>query len=225
MQTKNLNTFRITHFNGSVEEISAVDMAQALANTGIAETTSPVVSAVRTKTNVKTLVDDAPTVVYFTASVATGGGGSIATPASGTVHVGDSLTLKAIPARNYTFVNWKMNGEIISTAEEFLYTIPELADGEESAVFTAEFKLSDVSYTATVSPAGASGAGCLAFPASGTVQANSSLGLIAVGATGYTFSHWERNGASISTNVQLATTVEPLAEGESSAVYTAVFTE
>lgn len=224
MQTKVYNSYRITHKNGNVEEVIAPSLVDALENMEISEDYSPVLQTYMTAEGVRTLVSDFPAEVPFTSVVAEGAGGSIATPLSGTIHVGDTLSFKAIPARNYIFVNWKMNGTVVSEEAEFVYTMPEL-HGEASAVFTATFKLADVSWTSEVSPAEATGAGCVAFPASGTIQANGTLGLIAVEAEGYTFDHWERNGESIGTNKILSTEVTPLAENETECVYTAVFTE
>lgn len=222
MQFKNLSTFKITHENGMAEAINAEDAEQAVANTTIAD--SPVVALLRTAKNVKTLVEDEPTVITFT-SVTESGGGSIATPASGTIHVGDAIALKAIAERNYEFDCWKMNDKVISDSAELSYTIPELEEGEELVVFTAVFRLADIEWEANVSPDGAGTAGCLAFPTEGEIEANGSLDLIAIEGDGFTFDHWERNGQSIGTNKILNATVTPLAVGEASCVYTAVFTE
>ena len=221
MQYKNLSTFKITHENGMAEYLNALNAEEAVSN--VDETLSPIVSLLRTAKNVRTLVDELPRTVTFT-SVISGGTGSIATPASGTIHVGDQITLQAVPAENYEFVEWQMDGVKIGDNSSMLFEIPELEEGAESVVFTAVVKLADVAWTSTVSPEGASSAGCVAFPESGSIEANGTLGLIAVEAEGYTFDHWERNGTSIGTNKILETTVTPLAEGEASCVYTAVFT-
>lgn len=222
MQYKNLSTFKITHENGLAETINAEDAEQAVANVMITE--SPVVAVLRTAKDVKTLVADDPKVVTFSATTQ-GGGGSIATPASGTVHVGDIIALKAIAERNYEFECWKMNDVVISDDAELAYTIPELEEGEELIVFTAVFHLANIEWSAVVSPEGAGTAGCLAFPTEGEVEANGSLDLIAIEGTGFTFDHWERNGQSIGTNKILNATVTPLAVGEANCVYTAIFTE
>lgn len=221
MQTKLLNTFKITHENNIVTFISAEDAEQAVANV---DKTSPVISLLRTAKNVKVLVADDPTVLNFNSTV-TGGSGSIATPASGELHVGDSITLKCIPERNYEFVCWKMNGNVISENAEVLFTIPEVEEGVELISFEAVVKLSDIEWLATVSPEEAGTAGCLAFPTEGEIEANNTIDLIAIEKEGYVFDHWERNGESIGTNKILNATVTPLAVGEASCVYTAVFTE
>lgn len=225
MQTKVYNAYRITHKNGSVEEINAVDLVQALENMETPDTESKVVQAFLIKENVRTLVADEPSEIYFTSVVAENGGGSIATPASGKIHAGDQLQFKAIPARNYEFISWKLNNEVISEEATMNFTMPELESGLDTAIFTATFRLAPVSWTTSVLPAGAGTAGCLAFPTSGETEANSQGEFLAVAKEGWTFDHWESNGASISDNELLQIEVRPLAEGETERVYTAVFTE
>lgn len=223
MQTKVFNAYRITHKNGSVEDINALDLVQALENMETPDTESKVIQAFLVKENVRTLVEDEPAEIIFSAIVAEGGTGSIATPASGKVHVGDKIALKAIPARTFTFVNWKLNGEVISEEADLVFTMPKL-ENLDTAVFVATFRLADVSWTSNVLPNEASVAGSIAFPAHGTTEANKELVLLAVPSEGYTFNHWERNGVNISDSRLLKTEVTPLSEKEESAVYTAVFT-
>ncbi len=225
MQTKAYNAYRITHKNGSVEDINALDLVQALENMETPDTESRVLQAFLVKENVRTLVEDEKAEIIFSAIVAENGGGSVATPASGKIHVGDEIQLKAIPVRNYEFVSWALNGVKISEEAVVNFIMPELSSGVDTAVFTATFKLADVAWTSEVSPESASTAGCVAFPLSGSAEANSELSLIAVEATGFTFDHWERNGESIGTNKILTSTVTPLAETETACKYTAVFTK
>lgn len=224
MQTRELNSYQISHKNGSIENINAETLVQALENMEISEEYSPVVQTYLKEEGVRTLVADVPAEVIFSANVAEGGGGSIATPSSGKVHVGDQLAFKAIPARNYTFVSWTLNGVVISTNADMLYTIPELPQGMTSAMFVANFALAPVNWTTQVSPAEATGDGAVAFPPSGTTPANGTVSAIAVNSDNYTFDHWERNGESVGTNKILEAEATPLAEGESACIYTAVFT-
>lgn len=224
MQTKVFNAYKITHKNGSVEDINALDLVQALENMEIPETESPVIQVFLVKEGIRTLVEDEPAEITFTAVVAENGGGSIATPASGKIHVGDILQFKAIPARNYEFVSWKLNDVEISKEATVNLVMPELQNGINTAVFVATFKLADVEWTTEVSPAEASTAGCIAFPTSGSSEANAEAEFLAVTKEGFTFDHWEVNGQSVSENDLLQTTVTPLAEGESARVYKAVFT-
>ena len=99
----------------------------------------------------------------------------------------------------------------------------DIAKYSQSTI-TAVFELAKVKWTSKVMPEEASGDGCIAFPLSGTSEANAELQLLAVGSENYKFDHWERNGESISTNKLAITTVTPLAEVEASAEYVAVFT-
>ena len=224
MQTKLYNAYRITHKNGSVETINAENLVEALNHMGIDELTSPVLQTYMEAEGIRTLVADMPAEVPFTAVVSEGSGGSIATPVSGTVHVGDQLAFKAVPARNYVFKNWKLNDAVISEDAEFVFTFPDL-HGEASAVFKATFALAPVSWTTAVSPAEATSDGARTFPASGVTPADGTVSAIAIDSENYEFSHWERNGENVGANKELSAEAVPLAEGEASAVYTAVFTE
>lgn len=224
MQTKLYNSYRITHKSGSVEEINAENLIEALKNSAIDEAFDPVLQTFMYAEGIKTLVAGIPAEVPFTAVVSEGAGGSIATPASGTVHVGDQLTLKAIPARNYRFVNWKMNGKVISDVAEFVFIFPEL-NGEASAVFTATFEKAPVQWATAVSPAEATGDGAMTFPSSGETPADGTVSAIAVESENYRFDHWERNGVSVGTNKVLSAPADEPAEGETSVVYTAIYTE
>ena len=223
MQTKVFNAYRITHKNGSVEDINALDLIQALENMEIPETESPVLQTFLIKEGIRTLVEDEKAEIAFTAIVAESGGGSIATPAAGRIHVGDMVQFKAVPDRNYEFVSWELNGVKISEEATINLVMPELQGGVDTAVFVATFKLADVAWTSAVEPAEASAAGCIAFPTSGTTAANGSLELLAVAKDGFEFDHWERNGTSLSENELATVEVAPLAEGEQACVFKAVF--
>ena len=223
MQSKNYNAYRITHKDGSIEDINAVDLIQALENMDVQEMESKVIQAFLVKENVRTLVEDEKTEIFFSTIVAENGGGSIATPASGRIHVGDMIQLKAIPARNYEFVSWKLNDVKISEEAVVNLLMPELSAGVDTAVFTATFKLADVAWTTAIEPSEASTAGCIAFPTLGISEANAKTEFLAVAKEGFTFDHWEVNGESVSTNELLQTAVTSLAEGESARVYKAVF--
>ncbi len=224
MQTKSYNQYRITHKNGEAETINAESLIEALKNMTISEEHSPVLQTYMEEEGIRTLVADIPAEVPFTAVVSEGAGGSIATPVSGTVHVGDKVAFKAVPTRNYVFKNWKLNNVIISEDAEFVCIFPDL-HGEASAVFKATFELAPVNWSAEVSPAEATSAGVTVFPPSGVSPANGNVGIIAVEKDGWTFDHWKRNGETVGTNAILSAQATPLAEGETSAVYTAVFTE
>lgn len=224
MQTKLLNAYRITHKDGSVENINAENLVEALNNMEIAESFSPVLQTYMVEEGIRTLVADMPSEVPFTSVVNDTAGGSIATPLSGKVHVGDQISFKAVPARNYVFKNWKLNDVVVSEEASFIMTFPEL-HGEASAVFKATFEPAPVEWTTAVSPAEATGDGAVTFPASGVTPADGTVSAIAVDSEHYTFDHWERNGVSVGTNKILSAEAEEPAEGETEVIYTAVFTE
>ena len=223
MQTKKLNSYKITYKNGEVKNINASCMIEALASEG--KKPFPAIQVFMTQEEVDTAIGCLPDEIIFTSVVADNGGGSIATPASGKVHAGDTLAFRAIPDKGYNFVSWSRDGTILSTEESFVYEMETLHEGETSAVFTATFKKSPVSWTSTVSPEEATGEGCVAFPAGGVTEDGENVSLIAVAKGSYTFVRWERNGVELGTNEILETTASQLEDGEESVVYTAVFTE
>ena len=224
MQSKLYNSYRITHKSGAVEEINAENLIEALSSMSIKEEFDPVLQTYMYAQGIRTLVADIPAEVPFTSVVNEEGGGSIATPLSGTIHVGDQLSFKAIPARNYVFENWKMNDVVVSEEASFVLTMPEL-NGEASAVFKATFAKAPVNWTTAVSPAEATGDGAMTFPASGVTPAEGIVSAIAVNSEHYVFDHWERNGVNVGDNKVLSAEATEPAEGETSVIYTAVFTE
>lgn len=223
MQKIILNQYRLTHKNGAVETVAARDMTEAIASMETPESVSILSQADMVSEAVSSYVPSLPMEVPFEVSVS-GGGGSTATPASGTVHAGDQISLRAIADAGYVIEGWYRSGRKLSSEAAFVYTMEPLAEGETSAHISAVFARAPVAWTASVSPAGASTAGCLAFPPSGVNPAGSELSLIAVAETGWTFDHWERDGVSIGTNRILTAAVAPVT-GTESAEYVAVFTE
>lgn len=222
MQIKYLNSYRITHENGVAETVNSETLIDALENLTVSEDTSLVLKVFMEKTGIKTLSDDEVSSVPFT-SIVTDAGGSIASPASGTIHVGDTLAFLAIPDDNYAFVKWAKNGETISTEASFVYTMEALPDDDSSFIFEAVFELKDLAWVTAVSPEEATSAGCMTFPASGSTEIGSDASMIAITADGYTFDHWERDGESIGSTKQLDIAVEALGSDETACIYTAVF--
>ena len=82
----------------------------------------------------------------------------------------------------------------------------------------------DVAFTSrAVLTDGTEAAGCKTYPEAFTIGAGDSIVLSAVPAAGYTFTSWSRNGAVLSAEAVAKVTVTPLAEGETAAVYKALF--
>jgi hypothetical protein len=229
MVFKDFNSYSIIHSDGRIEQLNAESMEQVLQNMEVPESESPVARCLLVQEGVRTLVSEIelPKEIVFTAVVDNNSvqGGSIATPASGHIHIGDEIQLRAVPARNYRFVSWSRNGQFIGNTEILNYVMTPLVDGEDSAIFTATFELAPVSWTTEIEPPQATGTGCIAFPTTGTTPANAPTEFLAVASEQYAFSHWERHGEELSTNklFQLDE-VKPLADDEFSAVYKAVFT-
>ena len=154
MQIKKLNSYRITFKNGKIENINAQNIIEALEN--VTQKDSPVVQVFMRAEGVDTVAEELPPEIFFTSVVAENAGGSIATPASGKVHEGDSLAFKAIADTGYVFVSWSRNGEVISQEPSFIYEMKALAEGEDTAVFTATFKKAPISWVSGVAPEGIS---------------------------------------------------------------------
>lgn len=224
MQTKSFNQYDITHKNGSVERVCAENLITALEHMEVEESFSPVVQTFMSEEAVRTLIDDLPAEVVFTATTSDPESGCVATPSTGKVHIGDYVSLQAVAERGYTFVDWKLNGKTISTNPSLQFTFTEAdLNGATTAVFVANFALTPVTWVTEVAPSAGTGEGLVAFPARGTTQVGATAEMIAVEAEGYTFDHWECNGENIGTNKILSITMTSLAETESERIYKAVF--
>lgn len=223
MSIKSLNNYRITHKNGVTEDVSAPSLIEALNNLEVPEANSIVQQTYLTAEGVRTVVDESEE-IPFTATANDETAGHIVTPASGIIHAGDEIALRAIPAsEGYGFVEWQRNGERIATVSSILYKMTALSDGEVSAVFTAVFEKLPVAWESAVSPDTAGGAGCLAFPESGMVNAGDTLQLLAVAGTGYVFTEWQDvNGNVVGTDARL--NVDDMQYSADGHKYTAVFT-
>ena len=64
----------------------------------------------------------------------------------------------------------------------------------------------------------------MTFPANGVTPAEGTVSAIAVNSEHYVFDHWERNGVNVGDNKVLSAEATEPAEGETSVIYTAVFT-
>lgn len=229
MQYKNLNTYVVTHKDSTTERINAENVNQVVENLTSPDTAENPVTRIlmQTPNAIRTPMPELPDEITFTATVVGDpDSGSIATPSQGTIHVGDEIQLKAVAARNYRFVHWKRNDEVISLEPDFLYTMTALIDGEDFAAFTATFELDDIHWSTATSPDEATGDGCFAFPTSGVTPANTAQEFLAVEKVGWHFDHWERNGENVGGNSLLQLeSIPPLADNETQVIYMAVFTE
>lgn len=219
MTTRDLNTYRLTFKDGTTESINATGLVQAIENASKDDAVVPIVQTFMTAQGVATVVEELPTEVLFTAVVADPAGGSIATPANGSIHVGDSISLRAIPATGWQFVRWERNGEVIGTEEILTYEMSPLSEGEDTCVFVAVFAESERKCSLSVSPADATGDGCMAFPPKLSVLPGQEVSAVAVTGEGWKFDRWERDGETVGTHIVLAADATDALEQE----YVAVF--
>ena len=115
---------------------------------------------------------------------------------SGTFAYGSTATLTAAAATGYTFANWTVNGEVVSTEPTYAFTVM----GTQELV--ANFNPNTHYIIAMVDPVD-----------SGTVTGVNAYGygstatLTATPATGYTFTHWTDNDEVVCTEATYSFTV------------------
>ena len=124
--------------------------------------------------------------------------GSTPGTTSGTYTYGQSCTVHANPAANYTFTNWKEGGAVVSSNANYTFTVTS------SRTLVANFNYNPPTYTITVSSDPTNGGTVMG---GGTYQQGQSCTLIATANTGYVFDHWTRNGTNISGGTNLTFTV------------------
>jgi len=111
---------------------------------------------------------------------------------AGIYTIGSNCTLTATPHTGYSFVNWKKNGNVVSTNPSYSFTVAE------SAQYTAHFVINSYAVNATAFPEeGGTVSGAHAYTHGSTAT------LTATAAEGYTFVNWTENGAVISTSPTL----------------------
>ena len=118
-------------------------------------------------------------------------GGS--TAGGGTFTYGSQATVTASPAVGYDFLNWKENGNIVSTSPEYSFNV------ESNRNLTAHFVLQQFSVSLNASPlAGGtvSGGGSYNYGTTALVNAEA--------AAGWNFENWTENGNVVSTVAQYA---------------------
>ena len=132
-------------------------------------------------------------------------GGTVA--GGGTYTYGQSCTVSATPATGYTFVNWRENGNHVTSQAEYTFTVT--GDRTLMACFSSQ----SFEITATADPTtGGTISGV------GSYQYGSTCTLTATANNGYTFVNWTKDGTQVSTNPTYSFTVTE------SATYVAHFT-
>ncbi len=101
---------------------------------------------------------------------------------------GLEATLTATPNTGYSFVNWTLDGEVVSTDASYTFTVTEAAD------YVAHFSLNSYAIGATADPEGAG-----TIEGTGTYNHFESCTLTATAATGYTFINWTLDGEEVAT--------------------------
>ena len=114
----------------------------------------------------------------------------------GTYTYGQSCTVTATAAQGYNFVNWRENGNHVTSQAEYTFTVTGNRDLE------ARFGVQSFDITATADPANGGN-----VTGGGNYQYGSTCTLTATANTGYTFVNWTKNGTQVSTNATYSFTV------------------
>ncbi len=118
-------------------------------------------------------------------------GGSVT--GGGTYNHFDECTLTATANTGYTFQNWTLNDEVVSTDAEYTF---EVSGGGE---YVAHFQLNSYEIAATADPAEGG-----TIEGAGTYNHFETCTLTATAATGYTFQNWTLEGEEVSTATELS---------------------
>lgn len=104
-------------------------------------------------------------------------------------NVGDVVELSALAATGYEFVNWTLDGTVLSAQAIYEHTMP--ADDVE---ITAHFRLADYNFSVVIDPENAGTVG----NTSNTYNMGDEVSLTATAATGYEFVNWTLGATELS---------------------------
>ena len=135
--------------------------------------------------------------IIYTISVSATEGGE-ATASAESVEQGGSVTLTATANSGYEFVNWTLNGEIVSTENPYTATITTNSE------FVANFNSLSVRYTVSVSAT----EGGTASTSATSVEQGESVTITAVPNEGYEFDKWVINDIYMLTDLVCTIRVE-----------------
>ena len=107
----------------------------------------------------------------------------------GSYHPGEPCTLTAMANVGYTFVNWTLNGEEVSTDATYSFTVTE------AVAYAANFAPVTCEVTTAVNPEESG-----SITGAGIYEYGTTVTLTATASTGYTFVNWTQDGAEVSTN-------------------------
>ena len=138
------------------------------------------------------------TVINYTIAVnaSPGAGGSVS--GAGTFAANSSRTVKATSSSGYTFSNWTENGNVVSLAASYTFTLTGNRD------LVANFTQNPVTYKLTVT-ASLSAGGLVA--GGGTFAAGSFQTVTATVKAGYAFANWTDNGSVVSSSASYSFTL------------------
>ena len=152
--------------------------------------------------------------VWLTAQPSAGGSFNISTGTS--YEVGTSVSLRANPASNFTFVNWTQNGEVISESSTFNYIVQEGADANR---LVANFTYTPGSpgepsepeprkaYHRVYLTADPAGGGYFNTESGNQFEEGSTQTFRAYNNQWYTFLNWTRDGEVVSTSSNYTLTI------------------
>lgn len=143
----------------------------------------------------RTLVANFSPISYTVATSSSPSAGGT-TSGGGAFIYGDAVTVTAVPASGYQFVNWTQGGTAVSTNSSYSFTLTG------NRTLTANFSQNAYTISTSSSPANGgttSGGGSFSHGDNATVSA--------VPSTGYTFVNWTQGGTVVSTNASYSFTV------------------
>ena len=123
-------------------------------------------------------------------------GGSVS--GGGTFATGSSQTVTATANSGYTFANWTVNGNVVSSAASYSFTLTA------NQTLVANFTANPVNYTIAVSASPSAGG---SVSGGGTFALGSSQTVIATANSGYTFANWTANGNVVSSSASYTFTL------------------
>lgn len=114
----------------------------------------------------------------------------------GIFYFGDMVTVRALTNPTYYFINWKENGEVVGTNQNFTFAV----DGNHHFVAT----FAQDCYVVTATPEPINGG---SITGAGNYIAGTQCQLVAHSAPGYGFDKWTENGVTVSNSSSYSFTV------------------
>ncbi len=111
---------------------------------------------------------------------------------------GDNVTLTATPNVGYKFVNWKENGNVVSTNSQYSFTITNDRN------FVANFELLDYDLNVTVNPVNSG-----VVSGDGNYYHGETVTLTAMPNVGYRFLNWTENGIVVAEETTYTFVITP----------------